>query len=104
MPSPRQTVRMDAEGRIAEDCPCVQCRYNLRGLPPHGKCPECGFRVRPSVLARSQPGLARRGVRRIERNYFVWRLVRAAGLAVLSIILCVLICILSCRILFDPYF
>ncbi len=31
-------------GAIEDDLPCLQCDYNLRGLPgPRARCPECGF-------------------------------------------------------------
>ena len=85
----------------ARDVACPMCRYNLRGIRPRGKCPECGFRAMPSVRARA---LVWRDVRLIERGYFFWRVVRAVGLVGLSIIVCVLICMLSCRVLCTPYF
>ena len=28
--------------RVAADTPCRHCGYNLRGLAPEGRCPECG--------------------------------------------------------------
>jgi hypothetical protein len=28
--------------------PCVRCDYDLRGLPPDARCPECGLPVRYS--------------------------------------------------------
>jgi hypothetical protein len=34
---------------LAEDRACVQCGYNLRGLPYAGKCPECGIPVQDSL-------------------------------------------------------
>ncbi len=36
---------------IAVDLPCTQCGYNLRGLTPKGRCPECN-----TVIARSLHG------------------------------------------------
>ncbi len=41
-----------AEGRaacLAEDIPCIQCEYNLRGLMPGGRCPECGGEIALSL-------------------------------------------------------
>ncbi len=31
------------------DLPCVECDYNLRGLMPDGRCPECGTSVARSL-------------------------------------------------------
>lgn len=33
---------VDDGGAIAADLWCVGCGYNLRGLPPGHRCPECG--------------------------------------------------------------
>ncbi len=38
-----------ASNEIAEDRPCIHCGYNLRGLTPHGQCPECGERISGSL-------------------------------------------------------
>lgn len=37
---------------IRDDVPCAACGYNLRGLPPVGKCPECGDSIRASLRLR----------------------------------------------------
>lgn len=36
--------------QIEENFPCLQCRYNLRGLMTDNVCPECGLAVRSSVV------------------------------------------------------
>lgn len=33
------------DGKIAVDCPCINCEYNLRGLDAEAQCPECGVAV-----------------------------------------------------------
>ena len=42
-------IRLDAEGRIDDDLPCIDCGYNLRTCPPDGSCPECGGAVLQSM-------------------------------------------------------
>lgn len=34
---------------LETDLPCVSCDYNLRGLPPDGRCPECATPVAVSL-------------------------------------------------------
>ena len=43
-------IRLDAEGQIDEDLPCVDCEYSLRTRRPEGTCPECGQAVAPALL------------------------------------------------------
>ncbi|HNQ22247.1 MAG TPA: hypothetical protein PKK06_04050 [Phycisphaerae bacterium] len=38
----------DVAGLIAIDLPCRGCGYNLRGLLPTGRCPECGVPISAS--------------------------------------------------------
>lgn len=35
---------------LAQDLPCLQCQYNLRGLTPLHRCPECGHPVLHTVF------------------------------------------------------
>jgi len=42
-------VRLDAEGRIDDDLPCIACGYNLRTREPDSTCPECGGTVLQST-------------------------------------------------------
>jgi hypothetical protein len=37
-----ETAQLLAGGVIDRDLYCVECAYNLRGLDPAGRCPECG--------------------------------------------------------------
>lgn len=38
---------------IREDIFCITCRYNVRGLDPHGRCPECGTSIANSMPFRT---------------------------------------------------
>ncbi len=40
---------LDADGRLDQDLICLKCGYNLRGLSPEGRCPECGTAVGRSL-------------------------------------------------------
>lgn len=33
---------------------CLECGYNLRGLLPSGRCPECGFSIRETLNAQDR--------------------------------------------------
>jgi uncharacterized repeat protein (TIGR04138 family) len=35
---------------ISDSIPCQRCRYDLKGLPPNSKCPECGAQALRSKL------------------------------------------------------
>jgi hypothetical protein len=42
-------IRLDDDGRLAESIPCRRCGYDLRGLDPGGRCPECRSAVARSI-------------------------------------------------------
>jgi len=71
---------LDDSGRIAIDVPCVQCEYNLRGLLPADRCPECSHDCEPSL----DPNMLR-----FSRPAVVYRLTWAGALAFCSIVLMV---------------
>jgi hypothetical protein len=56
--------RTDSQGAIAIDLTCLQCGYNLRGLDPTGRCPECGADItlstRGDLLRFANPDWLRR--------------------------------------------
>jgi len=49
-PVAQPPMNLDAQGCVGEDIPCRRCGYNLRGLSPEGRCPECGIAVGRSLL------------------------------------------------------
>ena len=48
-----QTLTVDC---IAVNLHCVHCDYNLRGLMPQGRCPECGQAVGDTLGGLERPG------------------------------------------------
>ena len=38
-------LRLGPDGRLEMDIACVSCGYNLRGLAPDSRCPECGTAI-----------------------------------------------------------
>ncbi len=42
-------VALNADGLIGDDIVCRKCSYNLRGLSPEGRCPECGTSIGWSI-------------------------------------------------------
>ncbi len=54
MPEPTSTVVTADQGKqdIADDVMCLTCGYNLRGLSRASDCPECGFRIIRTLMAR----------------------------------------------------
>jgi hypothetical protein len=58
--APVRMVLLNADGLIDEDIACRGCGYNLRGLSPHGRCPECeiaiGRSIQGDLLQFCEPG------------------------------------------------
>ena len=40
---------LDGAGAVARDAPCRECGYNLRGLHPEDRCPECAAPVLTTI-------------------------------------------------------
>ncbi len=77
-------VRLDASGHIDQDCACVSCGYNLRGLDPDRVCPECATPISRSIrgdyLRFSDPkwvGTLARGM-----NWIVFGFISACALGI----------------------
>lgn len=60
-------IHVDPQGRIDQDLTCVHCGYNLRGIDPKTRCPECGTPVgrsaRGNLLEFSDPAWVERVAR-----------------------------------------
>lgn len=54
----------DSPASVAIDLPCEKCRYNLRGMPVDGLCPECATPIAATIGApwRSSPKSYRCGL------------------------------------------
>jgi hypothetical protein len=61
----RPTIVLDSAGRVAEDVRCRSCGYNLRGISPQGRCPECHSEIRRSIRAGMLCDCDRKWVRHI---------------------------------------
>ena len=52
-----------AAAAVDRDASCIECGYNLRGLPIDGTCPECGAGIAASLEAAERWGLSGDGLR-----------------------------------------
>jgi hypothetical protein len=53
---------------LQRDVPCARCGYDLRGLTPPGKCPECGFDIDQSIRTLHAAGVVAPPQRRWTRH------------------------------------
>jgi hypothetical protein len=82
-----------AEILMTRDVGCLKCGYNLRGLFPGGRCPECGTpvvrSVAPPLLERVDPAWVRgaaRGTGLVSVGLLVW-VVMATALGAFGLVL-----------------
>jgi len=47
---PEASPPLGPDGALAADVPCRRCAYNLRGLRPERRCPECGTPIGRSIV------------------------------------------------------
>jgi uncharacterized protein YoxC len=79
------------EQPLALDTPCARCRYNLRGLGPAGRCPECGASVLEShdlLLRNADPAWVRRLARGSTRLFLVISLAAFSPIMPIAAYLC----------------
>jgi hypothetical protein len=65
---------------IDRDVACVQCGYNLRGLPAAGLCPECAHGIAESLVAPDLTSQGRRWLGRIRAG--LWMQIYSRGFGV----------------------
>src|ERR1019366_4962326 len=73
---------------ISQDLPCEFCNYNLRGLTPTGRCPECGSDISISLSAfqsRLNPHARRLKFLQTADPAWLAKLMDGAALAVLGL-------------------
>ena len=76
---------MSVDGRLAEDVLCIECGYNLRGLRPDGKCPECGNDVAPSLRGLKLETASLPWLRSIRRGFVLLRYYFLASLVLVLV-------------------
>lgn len=58
------SFELDGDGRLSESVACRDCGYDLRGMQPDDRCPECGLEVgasmRSDLLGHMQPAWLKR--------------------------------------------
>jgi hypothetical protein len=69
-----------ANSTLDKDVACVACGYNLRGLRPDGRCPECGRAVADSLKSEHWSQADPKYVRRLLLGLAILALAFAAGL------------------------
>jgi DNA-directed RNA polymerase subunit RPC12/RpoP len=66
------SVSEEHASTISEDVQCIRCRYNLRGLSPGGRCPECGEKIALSLRHDDPADQRRRWARTLRLGILVF--------------------------------
>jgi hypothetical protein len=74
---------LDPAGAVAGDLPCCKCGYNLRGLRPADRCPECAASILTTVTGNLLRFADRKWLTRVD-NGVRWMLWAGAGVLALS--------------------
>lgn len=72
-----RTIAFDGQGCVAQEMPCAECGYDLRGKTARERCPECETGVWKAIRAARSP----------RRWHPLWDVLIVAALVLLLIVL-----------------